>query len=75
MGNEELVGGVVAGKYRLDEHLRPGRFGDFWRGTRLSDKEALSALLQEDAKASYLRRKKLQGKAQFDMPDNSTPSK
>ncbi|MCA9488310.1 MAG: serine/threonine protein kinase [Myxococcales bacterium] len=38
MGNEELVGGVVAGKYRLDEHLRPGRFGDFWRGTRLSDK-------------------------------------
>ena len=43
--------------------------------TRLSDKEALSALLQEDAKASYLRRKKLQGKAQFDMPDNSTPSK
>ena len=43
--------------------------------TRLSDKEALSALLHEDAKASYLRRKKLQGKAQFDMPDNSTPSK
>ncbi|MCB9685642.1 MAG: serine/threonine protein kinase [Alphaproteobacteria bacterium] len=38
MGNEELVGGVVAGKYRLDEHLRPGRFGDFWLGTRLSDK-------------------------------------
>ena len=38
VGNEELVGGVVAGKYRLDEHLRPGRFGDFWRGTRLSDK-------------------------------------
>lgn len=41
--------------------------------TRLSDKEALSALLQEDAKASYLRRKKLQGKSQFDMPDDSTP--
>ncbi|MBV6475201.1 MAG: hypothetical protein MOGDAGHF_00718 [Rhodocyclaceae bacterium] len=42
--------------------------------TRLSDKEALSALLQEDAKASYLRRKKRQGKAQFDLPDDSAPS-
>lgn len=38
MGNEELVGGVVAGRYRLDQHLRPGRFGDFWRGTRLADR-------------------------------------
>lgn len=37
MGNEELVGGVLAGKYRLDAHLRPGRFGDFWKGTRLVD--------------------------------------
>jgi hypothetical protein len=40
--------------------------------TRLSDKEALSALLQEDDKASYLRRKKLQGKAQFDLLDDDS---
>lgn len=37
MGNDELVGGILAGKYRLDAFLRPGRFGDFWKGTRLVD--------------------------------------
>lgn len=55
-GNEELVGGVLAGKYRLDAFLRPGRFGDFWRGTRLVDGspvaiKLLKLSLFSDAKA------------------------
>lgn len=33
-----MVGGVLVGKYELTAHLRPGRFGDFWRGVRLSDR-------------------------------------
>jgi Ca-activated chloride channel family protein len=37
--------------------------------SRLSSKDELSAMSGEDAKASYLRRKKSQGKAQFDDPD------
>src|SRR6476661_3799785 len=32
-----MVGGVLVGKYELTAHLRPGRFGDFWRGKRLAD--------------------------------------
>lgn len=45
MGNEELVGGVLAGKYRLDAFLRPGRFGDFWKGTRLVDGSPIAVKL------------------------------
>lgn len=38
MGREDgMVGGVLAGRYQLTAHLRPGRFGDFWRGRRLAD--------------------------------------
>ena len=40
---------------------------------RLSAKDELSAMSGEDAKASYLRRKKAQGKAQFDDPDRPQP--
>jgi len=36
--------------------------------SRLSAKEELSGLLQEEGKAAFLRRKSLQGKAQFDPP-------
>lgn len=32
-----MVGGVLDGRYRLTAHLRPGRFGDFWRGIRIAD--------------------------------------
>jgi serine/threonine protein kinase len=32
-----MVGGVLVGRYELTAHLRPGRFGDFWRGVRLTD--------------------------------------
>jgi serine/threonine-protein kinase len=32
-----MVGGVLVGRYELVAHLRPGRFGDFWRGVRLDD--------------------------------------
>lgn len=32
-----MVGGVLVGRYELTAHLRPGRFGDFWRGVRLAD--------------------------------------
>ncbi len=38
--------------------------------SRLSSKEELSGLSREDGKASFLRRKKLQGKAQFDPSDD-----
>ncbi len=56
-GNEELVGGVLAGKYRLDAFLRPGRFGDFWKGTRLVDGSPVAVKLLKlslfsDARAS-----------------------
>jgi Ca-activated chloride channel family protein len=41
--------------------------------SRLSAKEELSATSSEDAKASYLRRKRAQGKSQFDRPDDPQP--
>lgn len=41
--------------------------------SRLSAKDELLATSDEDAKASYLRRKKAQGKAQFDDPGRSQP--
>ena len=36
-GPSDMVGGVLVDKYELTAHLRPGRFGDFWRGKRLTD--------------------------------------
>jgi Ca-activated chloride channel family protein len=41
--------------------------------SRLSSKDELGATADEGAKASYLRRKKAQGKAQFDDPDAPQP--
>ena len=41
--------------------------------SRLSSKDELGATADEGAKASYLRRKKAQGKAQFDDPDTPPP--
>jgi Ca-activated chloride channel family protein len=41
--------------------------------SRLSSKDELGATADEGAKASYLRRKKAQGKAQFDDPDTPQP--
>jgi Ca-activated chloride channel family protein len=41
--------------------------------SRLSSKDELGAMADEGAKASYLRRKKAQGKAQFDDPDTPQP--
>lgn len=32
-----MVGGILVDRYELTAHLRPGRFGDFWRGKRLAD--------------------------------------
>jgi serine/threonine protein kinase len=57
LGNEEFVGAVLAGRYRLDAFLRPGRFGDFWLGTRLVDGapvavKLLKVTLFADPKAS-----------------------
>jgi serine/threonine protein kinase len=40
-----MVGGVLMGRYELTAHLRPGRFGDFWRGRRLSDKAPVAIKL------------------------------
>jgi Ca-activated chloride channel family protein len=40
---------------------------------RLSAKDEMSATSDEGAKASYLRRKKAEGKAQFDRPDDPQP--
>lgn len=37
MEQEHLEGAVLVDRYRLDRRLRPGRLGDFWRGTRLDD--------------------------------------
>lgn len=42
-------------------------------GSRLSAKDELMSMSAESAKASYLRRKKTQGKAQFDDPDQPQP--
>jgi hypothetical protein len=41
--------------------------------SRLSSKDELGATADEGAKASYLRRKKAQGKAQFDDPNTPQP--
>lgn len=41
--------------------------------SRLSAKDELMAMSGEGAKASYLRRKKAQGKAQFEDPDSKSP--
>ncbi len=41
--------------------------------SRLSAKEEVIATSAEGKKASYLRRKKAQGKAQFDDPDQPQP--
>jgi Ca-activated chloride channel family protein len=41
--------------------------------SRLSAKDELMSMSEESAKASYLRRKKAQGKAQFDDPDQPQP--
>ena len=41
--------------------------------SRLSAKDELMSMSAESAKASYLRRKKAQGKAQFDDPDQPQP--
>ena len=38
--------------------------------SKLSEKERLPSLSREVAKASFLRRKKLQGKVQFDLSDD-----
>jgi hypothetical protein len=38
--------------------------------SRLSAKDELISMPAESAKASYLRRKKAQGNAQFDRPDD-----
>lgn len=38
--------------------------------SRLSAKDEAMAMSAENDKASYLRRKKAQGKAQFDRPDD-----
>ncbi|MEZ4235665.1 MAG: serine/threonine-protein kinase [Myxococcota bacterium] len=35
--DDGMVGGVLNGRYKLTAHLRPGQFGDFWRGVRLTD--------------------------------------
>jgi Ca-activated chloride channel family protein len=41
--------------------------------SRLSTKDEVMSMSAESAKASYLRRKKAQGKAQFDDPDQQQP--
>ena len=34
---EDLIGGVVAGRYELLSHIEEGRFGDFWRAKDLKN--------------------------------------
>jgi eukaryotic-like serine/threonine-protein kinase len=35
---EAMAGTVLADRYRVEAKVRPGRLGDFWRGTRLADR-------------------------------------
>lgn len=37
-----MIGGILAGRYEITAHMRPGRFGDFWRGRRLKDNAAVA---------------------------------
>lgn len=41
----DLIGGILVGKYQLKAHLGPGRFGDFWRATRLKDNRDVAVKL------------------------------
>lgn len=34
---QELLGQVLAGRYELIAHSRPGRYGDFWKARRVKD--------------------------------------
>jgi eukaryotic-like serine/threonine-protein kinase len=43
--DDGMVGGVLDGRYRLTAHLRPGRFGDFWRGIRIADRAPVAIKL------------------------------
>lgn len=33
----EMIGGVLAGRYQLIDHIEEGRFGDFWKAKTLAD--------------------------------------
>lgn len=40
-----MIGGVLVGRYEVTGQLQPGKFGDFWRGRRLSDGEPVAIKL------------------------------
>jgi len=40
-----IIGGVLVGRYEVTGQLQPGKFGDFWRGRRLSDGEEVAIKL------------------------------
>ena len=75
MGSDKgMVGGVLMGRYELTAHLRPGRFGDFWRGRRLSDSQPVAIKLLkpelfEDATATARFDRETRLLASFDHPN------
>ncbi len=54
--DDGMIGGVLVGRYELTAELHSGKFGDFWKGRRISDGEdvaikLLKPHLFEDPKA------------------------